>query len=705
MEQLSFTSSIQEKLNDRINAIIRKEGNVPDLDSKEKWLEYLNNPKTIVTPDFILRRHIQMNCNELLNDLKDDAGNPIEIPILSSSKNIKDGSTGTDTGEGTNDAGEKTEKRENVPWPDEVIDAIAEELNKKTNPNTEITINKAEWKTYLTQSAPKKREKIFRLAFAVNMDEDTLIKYMLVSNVPPLSARTALDLIVLFCLRLKKKGEVIEWSEAWNLYQEFRNESNKTQEGNVGEQNGITGPFSEEFVEELDKIVINSSALADKIKAFKQTLSNNRHELDETFDQTAVRKIKQTDKDTNSDSSAQVETEKKKKTKAPQVKQTLKKPLPGYSHSRLTLLQEEANILKQLYFFENAQLKYVGEYPTFASTMRMVLENAGWDQLVEKTKQAKSAQVVRKEKRKQNNSNQLEDQDEQRAVLSKQQENQEINTIKIPVENILIEKIMKPGAKKDCTWIKGLQVVDRLVSKKANAKVPDRFDVLLMTFFLLAAFIEQQIKEDESIKIQDVFWSKMKEDLVNIAANASFDSIKQAFNEIIGKLGYHYLYLPSALDRLLIIALMHDKPTKFLANVIDDNIQYESLSWEEKVYKQWLEEWVYEQLKTEDDIIKSIKLKDNIVLKWNEDDRVYINLDNITLDVYSNSDDFCSVLDNTMQEAEELCLKKAKAICTVLFEKKKSSDPNFNREISDLNWSQAFEDFLNENELSCKDEL
>ena len=147
--------------------------------------QYLTDPQTICTPDFMIRRYLQAFHPGLLADLG-------PLPDLIGSK-------------------------KNLPWPAEAIAALAvklEDLSKEQG----ASISAAEWKRYLNKSVPTSREKIFRMAFTLKMDVSDTLDLLLACSKEPYSVRYPLDLICSFC---QKIGGTYTWAQAKQMLDQF----------------------------------------------------------------------------------------------------------------------------------------------------------------------------------------------------------------------------------------------------------------------------------------------------------------------------------------------------------------------------------------------------------------------------------------------------------------------------------------------------
>lgn len=148
---------------------------------------YLADKKTLSTPDFVIRRFIQSERRTLLP--KDAI-----IPDLRSNNNIE--------------------------WSDEIIYFLADKLFHEAKSKKHKTfISKKEWIRYLKGYGVQDRERVFKVAFTLEMDIDATMDLLLSYNLEPYSARHPLDLICFFC---QQKPGTYSWDDVTNMLDEYR---------------------------------------------------------------------------------------------------------------------------------------------------------------------------------------------------------------------------------------------------------------------------------------------------------------------------------------------------------------------------------------------------------------------------------------------------------------------------------------------------
>lgn len=145
---------------------------------------YLCDPTTLNTPDFVIRRFIQANHQELLPK-------NVNIPNLLESGN--------------------------VPWDKEILDSLAKTLTSLSK-ECGTNISKKEWDRYFDGKGASKREKVFQIAFALKMDIDSTIDLLLAFNMEAYTVRYPLDLICLYCQNVPGK---FSWLDVERMLKSF----------------------------------------------------------------------------------------------------------------------------------------------------------------------------------------------------------------------------------------------------------------------------------------------------------------------------------------------------------------------------------------------------------------------------------------------------------------------------------------------------
>ena len=214
----SLTSSVEYYLRQSLAQKITAKSNNWNLNaSAEKIRDFLCDPTTINTPDFVIRRYIQTNYPEYLPDFED----------------IDDLSEGM-----------------NYPWEQGTINFIADVLEEK-GIEQGVKIEKKEWRAYLSgEHIPARREKLFMLAFVLKMNVEDTMDLLLACHMEPYSARYPLDLICLFC---QKDPGRYTWAQADQMLNQFLLRRTDASSINLKVTEGMTAQMQME----LEKIFKN----------------------------------------------------------------------------------------------------------------------------------------------------------------------------------------------------------------------------------------------------------------------------------------------------------------------------------------------------------------------------------------------------------------------------------------------------------------
>lgn len=182
----SLTESVQAYLSNELANKIMDANNAVKLGRTASEIRAnLTDPTTLATPDFVLRRYLQIFHPGMLRGYG-------ELPDL-----ITEG--------------------KNVPWPEEVLADLSKKLETLSKEQG-AAISAAEWGRYFHKSVPSSREKVFRMAFTLKMDVDQTMDLLLAFGMEPYSVRQPLDLICLFC---QKVGGSYTWAQAKKMLEDF----------------------------------------------------------------------------------------------------------------------------------------------------------------------------------------------------------------------------------------------------------------------------------------------------------------------------------------------------------------------------------------------------------------------------------------------------------------------------------------------------
>ncbi len=129
----------------------------------EELLLFLTDDSTLLTPGFVLRRHIQVQ--------------------------------GLVSGEGYADLSQTA----NISWPENVIHQTSKKLSSISRARHGLTISTENWKHYLTDAQTIHRDMIFRLAMITQMGREQTLELLLACGQEPYNMRRPMELICWFC--------------------------------------------------------------------------------------------------------------------------------------------------------------------------------------------------------------------------------------------------------------------------------------------------------------------------------------------------------------------------------------------------------------------------------------------------------------------------------------------------------------------------
>ena len=178
---LDFTISVEQSMLSTVNQILDEESRSM---TGQELREYLNDPATLATPGFLLRRYLYQNSPDL-------------IEACRGQHSMKELQETLFTG-----------------WPEDVVARVAD---KKANP---AEINVLVWKNCLSSKRCPQRKTILNIALALQMKETDLTKILMVSNLPIsiLCFRDPVDII--YWYSLKKRYTVEHAKKLIECYQE-----------------------------------------------------------------------------------------------------------------------------------------------------------------------------------------------------------------------------------------------------------------------------------------------------------------------------------------------------------------------------------------------------------------------------------------------------------------------------------------------------
>ena len=142
--------------------------------------------------------------------------------------------------------------------------------------------------------------------------------------------------------------------------------------------------------------------------------------------------------------------------------------------------------------------------------------------------------------------------------------------------------------------------IQRMCDGEENVAFFRRHDALLFVFFLLSGYVSKKLDHTERkeihtglqdlLRCEDAFNTKIRRALKKILIahdevpdiQDRFEMVRESFDLILSGqsgLGYHEMYMPSVLDRHLLLALLSENPNKMAALImcqVGEDIQAES---------------------------------------------------------------------------------------------------------------------------------
>lgn len=484
----SLTSNVQSYIANTLAKKISAAQETWEISGAAKDIrKYLCSPTTLNTPDFVIRRFIQANHQELLPK-------EIKIPDLLQSNN--------------------------VPWEKEIIDSLVSALTNRSKA-CGVSISKKEWERYLSGSGSRNREKVFMIAFALQMGVDDTIDLLLAFNMEPYSVRYPLDLICLFCQNIPGK---YTWSEAVGMLEEFLQRSIPKESKDVHPTIGMTRQISSD----LEAIFAQNLPDADAKESLVGYMVKNSNEFVSFGND--------------------------------------KKPvyLPGYSLSRMDMFMRLSEYLAILYpsysWTEeklptgrtgDIELKDWGpgethiipvEYgpdgkPSLPSLVRSMLYNSEWKDIVwnEKLDISSSTGVFENKMR-------ILCQNYEQRIMKIERLRRGGKTVAFFERQdallfiyFLIKGYVKLGSSVDPEDRDAYRIIDDMLNSGED------FDYAVAEAFENADYVFENSDDEETI-------------------TERFKSLMDCFNLILAQMGYMNLYLPAFFDRFVVLSLLSADP-------------------------------------------------------------------------------------------------------------------------------------------------
>lgn len=425
-------------------------------------------------------------------------------------------------------------KTKNVAWVEsnteqnaQLIEAVSVELAKESKEH-KTNIAARDWRRYLSGSQITQRELLFRIAFTLDMSVDDTIGLMLASGHEPYSYRDPLDVICWFCQSSHNKY-------TWNLVKDMHKEFCAKRDEIIQRAESVTAPtdgMTKQIQSDADKIIEKYWTAPVEAKVWIDCMVANSAEfpLFPVFTNGHMANLS----------------------------------LPGYSQDRLQKMLNLTLYLRSIYPHQwNLGIKVpvaIGNngYPILTQLVRAMFNLSGWDQI-------------------------NWDESENKGRADRRTEYKFELAQKTFCQNYVVNHISK---------------IQRMCDCEDNVAFFQRRDALLFIFFLLSGYVSEKVDCADHNEIHNKIERLLRRgdafDLIIGRALAKakiahdeeddlqerFEMLRQSFDLILNALGYHEVYMPSMLDRLLLLALLSDNPNKMATMImcqVGGDIQDESL--------------------------------------------------------------------------------------------------------------------------------
>lgn len=492
----------------QMKALIQKkmfqaEKSVPKAVADQALRAYLEDASLTLTPGFVLRRHLQKTFPEqLLPDTPD------------------------------------LQTRGNVAWDDAVIESLSAFLAQKCIREHGFELRRRDWGKYLRdEQVPQKRKTAFKIMLVTAMDLETALDYLLACTMEPFSAREVLEVILLFCVQ---EPGAYTWQDVCTMQTRFW-------EGTDG------AAVSDRSAPPMMTVWINSQAkCAHQGRTKEEAMAAMLSAMDHCRDK--FRKNQGNDKEALTillEDGSRVDIK-----------------LEGFSMGRYLAFRRMAEYLEVFFNYypvaaevdvgkretenhRNQELTYEDDIPTFGSLAKALLFHSelnglDWDK-----------RTYNEEKRK---SRKKEKSSDAHAV-SPEKTDDPFGDEMFAWANTLVERMYG---------------VDRIRTGGNHLKFFRRKDALFFIYFFLWAYQKylREKKEWELDKVKalfaedrfdldramdDVCW-KLRQlcETPKSTLTVRMNTYRYCFNRLLGALGYTNLYLPSRLDRALLMALLRE---------------------------------------------------------------------------------------------------------------------------------------------------
>ena len=210
-----LTSSVEAYIKKTLIEKIMKANEVLSLcNTAQEIREYLCDNSTVNTSDFVLRRYIYKYHPDLFVGID----------------NYKELSEDFYQG-----------------WSDDILDQVAKKLSNISKKRHGLNLSKKTWGDYLKGVKVRKRNKVFEMAFILQMDVESTLELLLAYDMEPYSVRNPLELICIFC---QKNPYKYTWHDVEDILKCYED---SVKEEAVTEQKTTVGK-TQIIENELDKI-------------------------------------------------------------------------------------------------------------------------------------------------------------------------------------------------------------------------------------------------------------------------------------------------------------------------------------------------------------------------------------------------------------------------------------------------------------------